>query len=297
MNMPYFTVFTPTYNRAHTLHRVYDSLSVQTFRDFEWLIIDDGSNDNTAELIKKWQAEAFFTIRYIYQENKGKHVASNIGIREARGELFLFFDSDDMCIPVALERFKFYWDSIPDEEKKSFSTISALCVDIEGKLIGHKYPGDIVDTHSIWQQILLHSSGERWGVNRTEVLKHFLFPEIHGEKFIPEGIVWNRMARLYKTRFINECLRIYEYSSDSLSASSIKIRAANPNGTRLYYRELSELDLPFWQKTKALINYIRFSFHGHVPLMRIVKESGAPYATILILVPCYLFYKADRRAI
>lgn len=205
---PFFTVFTPTYNRANTLHRVYDSLFVQTFRDFEWLIVDDGSSDNTANLVKKWQSEAFFSIRYIYQENKGKHVASNVGIREARGELFLFFDSDDACVSKALECFKFHWDSMSAEEKKSFSTISALCVDIEGKLIGREYPGDIVDANSVWQQILLRTSGERWGVNRTDILKKTPFPEIPSEKFISEGIVWNRMALSYRARFINERLRI-----------------------------------------------------------------------------------------
>ena len=103
-----FTVFTPTYNRAYTLHRVYESLKAQTYRDFEWLIVDDGSNDNTRELIQKWQNESLFSIRYIYQQNSGKHIAFNRAVREAKGELFLTLDSDDACVEEALERFKYH---------------------------------------------------------------------------------------------------------------------------------------------------------------------------------------------
>src|SRR5258707_14117604 len=106
-----FTVFTPTWNRAHTLHRAYQSLHAQTFRNFEWLIVDDGSTDNTREIVEKWQAESEFPIRYIYQENQGKAAAFNRGVREAQGALFLTLDSDDACVNQALERFKYHWDS------------------------------------------------------------------------------------------------------------------------------------------------------------------------------------------
>jgi len=292
---PLFTVFTPTYNRANLLHRVYESLLKQTCQDFEWLIVDDGSNDNTAELIFNWKKESPFDIRYLYQENKGKHVASNVGINTALGELFLFFDSDDACIPEALERFKFHWNNIPLHEKNNFSTISALCVDIKGQLIGREYPEDIIDADTVWKQLMLRSSGDRWGINRTEVLKSYLFPEITNERFISEGIVWNRMAHFYKARFINERLKAVEYTSDGLSASSINIRTNNPIGTRLYYSELSEIKLPFLQKIKALLNYVRFSIHGKISLQSIVIESKYPFVTFLLLIPGYIFYKDDKR--
>src|SRR5216684_1317229 len=112
-----FTVFTPTFNRSLTLSRVYESLRLQTFRDFEWLIVDDGSTDGTKGLVEKWQAESAFAIRYIYQENQGKPAAFNHGVQEARGELFLTLDSDDACVPQALERLKCHWDGISPTEK------------------------------------------------------------------------------------------------------------------------------------------------------------------------------------
>src|SRR5947209_20534442 len=106
-----FTVFTPTYNRRHCLNRVYESLLAQTFRDFEWLIIDDGSNDDTASLVQQWQNEAAIRIRYELQPNQGKHVAFNRAVQLAAGECLVPLDSDDRCVPIALERLNQRWDS------------------------------------------------------------------------------------------------------------------------------------------------------------------------------------------
>src|SRR4051794_24520469 len=105
-----FTVFTSTRNRAHTLERPFHSLKAQTFRDFEWLIIDNGSTDGTRELVERFQSEADFPIRYLWQEDAGKHGSLNRGIELAEGELFLILDSDDGCVPEALERFKYNWE-------------------------------------------------------------------------------------------------------------------------------------------------------------------------------------------
>ena len=102
----------PDIHRRDRLPRVYESLKAQTFRGFEWLIVDDGSTDGTGELVKAWQAAADFPIRYFYQPNRGKHIGFNRSVVEAQGELLLSFDSDDSCAPNALERFKSHWDSI-----------------------------------------------------------------------------------------------------------------------------------------------------------------------------------------
>src|SRR5437764_8622953 len=110
---PLFTVFTPTYNRAHTIKRVFDSLSAQTLREFEWLVVDDGSTDKTSELIAAWAKAVDFPIRYFRQEHSGKHIAYNLAVRAARGQFFLTLDSDDGCVPHALERIAYHWNMIP----------------------------------------------------------------------------------------------------------------------------------------------------------------------------------------
>src|SRR2546423_7881993 len=103
---PLFTVFTPTYNRAHTLLRVYESLKKQTFDDFEWLIVDDGSTDDTPTLVKQWISDGILTIRYVFQENAGKHVCINVATKLARGRYIATIDSDDWYVPTALETFR-----------------------------------------------------------------------------------------------------------------------------------------------------------------------------------------------
>src|SRR5260370_42528889 len=141
MNYRYvFTVFTPTFNRSQTLSRVYEGLRLQTFRDFEWLIVDDGSTDGTKELVEKWQTESAFLIRYIYQENQGKPAAFNHGVQQARGELFVTLDSDDACVPQALERLKYHWDGIPTAEKDKFSAVAVGCACQNGRVVGDEVP-------------------------------------------------------------------------------------------------------------------------------------------------------------
>ena len=285
-----FTVSTQTFNRRRSLPRVYSSLNAQTYRDFEWVIVDDGSTDGTEELVTGWQRAADFPIRYFYQQNRGKHVGFNRSVREAHGELLLSFDSDDSCVPNALERFKFHWDSIPDKE--AYSTVSALCMDERGNPIGKPYPGNITDASSFTLQYRLRSS-ERWGINRTDVLRKYPFPELDGERFVPEALVWNRLALRYKARFVNEKLRIYQPASNGLISSLRKVRAESPQGLKLYYRELSSMPLPLKERTKALINYSRLSFHAHTPMETLLGESGHRVLAASLLPAGYLAYQCD----
>lgn len=289
-----FTVFTPTYNRKHTLPGVYGSLLVQTFSDFEWLIVDDGSVDGTEELVQQWQRDAKFPIRYFYQPNQGKHVASNRGVREAQGELFLFFDSDDRCVPETLARFKYHWDNIPVSERNAFSTITALCWNEDGSPLGSDFPASVVDAAAPGVQMRYRRSADRWGVNRTAVLRQFLYPEIPGEKFIAEGIVWTRMSLSYKTRFINERLKIICYQTDGLSASSASLRIRNAVGARLCYQESLRADVPLSWRLRDVVNYCRFSFHAGVGWIRLVAESRHALLAAAFAPVGFLAYCVDR---
>jgi glycosyltransferase involved in cell wall biosynthesis len=172
-----FTVFTTSYDRAYTLHRAYESLKRQTFRDFEWLIADNGSSDNTQEVVKKWIEEADFPIRLIsWKKNVGIHGAINRGVQEARGEFFLGFDSDDECAPNSLEDLKKYWDLIPNDSKKSFSGVTARCVDRNSSLF-----------RSQWGTFRLALSGVKSGEN----IKHVL-----SIKFIEPGTLMNPAVKI-----------------------------------------------------------------------------------------------------
>ena len=220
-----FTVFTATYNRSHTLYRVYESLAQQTFRDFEWLVVDDGSVDDTKDKVTRWAKEANFTIRYIHQENRGKHVAWNNGVRLARGRFFLSLDSDDSCVEDALKVFLDTWDSIPEDKRSEFSGVCSLVMDETGRIMGTPFPKDIFDARSKEMRRKFHVKGEKWGFQRTDVLLEFPFPELAEGQYIPEYIVWNRISKKYKERFINRTLRTYynpaTSSSDQLTASPV----------------------------------------------------------------------------
>lgn len=270
-----FTVFTPTYNRAHTLHRVYESLRSQTFTDFEWLIVDDGSTDDTPQRVAAWREEAAFPIRYIRQENQGKHVAFNRGVREARGELFLTLDSDDACVPQALERFKHHWDGIAPEQKHRFSAVTSLCRDQDGNLVGKRFPKDVTDSDSLEIRYRYKVTGEKWGFHRTEVLRRFPFPEGVRRHYVPEGIVWSRIARAYRTRFVNEALRIYYVDQPSMVHGGTA--GKNAVGSRIAHLTVLNEERDYFryaplQFCRSAALYVRSCFYLGHPLRRQVAD-------------------------
>ncbi len=292
-----FTVFTPAFNRAHTLPRVYEALKAQTYRSFEWLLVDDGSGDGTGELVKQWQREGAFPIRYYWQENSGKHIAVNRGVEAACGALFLFLDSDDTCVPQALERLKFHWDAIPPDQKERFSAVSSLAQDLQGNLIGSRFPFDPTDSNSLEIRLKYRVSGEKWGFHRTDVLRKFPYPRFGQEKALPESLLWNRIALHYQTRYINEALEIYQPAPDGWGQNSVKLRARNPQGTRFYYREFLSLDYPIPKKKllREYINYVRYSYHARVGLRRQAAEIPSPVLFLLAWPAGAAAYLRDRR--
>lgn len=214
---PLFTVVTPTYNRAHTLGRVYESLREQSWQDFEWIIVDDGSTDSTRALVLEWQREAPFAIHYMWQKNQHKKTAFNRGVRKAVGQLVVALDSDDSLDKEALTAMMSAWYGIPEDDRHRYVAITGLCARPDGRIVGDRFPRDVVDSTALDMTFKYRVSGEKFGCMRTDVLLKFPFPEdIDG--FVPESLVWRAIARAgYLTRFVNQVFRVYYDSSDSLS--------------------------------------------------------------------------------
>jgi glycosyltransferase involved in cell wall biosynthesis len=280
-----FTVFTPTYNRAHTLPRVWKSLQGQTFRDFEWLIVDDGSSDNTRELVAGWAAASDFPIRYLWQRNAHKKVASNLAVREARGFLFLTLDSDDECLPNSLERLWWHWLNIPEDERPRFSAVTGLCADPHGKIVGRPFPcSQWMDSDSIEVFHRYRACGEKWGFQRTDVMRAFPFPE-DVDGYVPEGVAWSRISVQYKTRFINEILRIYHPTPDGITGSR-QPEARSAQGNVVWMSSIFTIEWPYFRHNPAwfvrnAVNYTRFHLHcGKNPVGGAL--AFAPSATALI---------------
>lgn len=204
-----FTVYTGTRNRAHTLHRPYESLQSQTFRDFEWLVVDNESTDDTPELIARWQAEASFPIRYIRHANRGHHGSSNVAVQEARGALFLTLDSDDGAVPEALERFKAIWEAIPDDQRGKYSAVTALAIDEDGRPTGDQFPTAILDSNTTEIRYRYKVIGEKWGFQRRDVMLEHPYPSIPGYTgMMSSHLVWGDIGRDYLTRYVNEYLGV-----------------------------------------------------------------------------------------
>lgn len=292
MNYRYkFTVFTPSYNRAGLLDRLYNSLAEQTFKDFEWLIVDDGSKDNTEEVVKGYQAEGRVNIRYIKKENGGKHTAVKLGVEEAQGELFLMIDSDDLMTVNGLEGFYNEWEKI--EDKESFASVCCVCRDTKGRTIGNKFPEEVIDSNSMEIREKYGVIGDKAAFTRTEVYREFPFPVFEGERFITEAVVDDLVAQKYKTRFVNKIFCIKEYQEGGLSDNSLKLRVDNPKGTRYYYNQSMEISPTFKKRMRSAINYMRFSYHGGMGIGRAVGEARCSSLAALAAIPAYIMYRRD----
>lgn len=259
MKHPFITILTPTYNRASLLPRLFDSLLRQTNKDFEWIVVDDGSTDDTREVAAnlKEKCGGAFPMGYVYKANGGKHMAINIGAERARGELLFIADSDDLLTDDALETVANSWHDISDD--KSFAGIAGLDITMDTReVIGSGLPQEHIDCNAIDIRYRHHVTGDMKEVFRTEVLREFPFPEFAGERFCPEQLVWFRMARRYRLRYINKPIYIADYQPDGITAGITKARMRNPSASMLTYAELTECPVPFLVKVKAAINFWRF---------------------------------------
>lgn len=219
-----FTIFTAVYNRRDTIQRVWKSVKSQKYKDFEWIVIDDGSTDNVIELLESYRKEADFPVRIFRQENQGKHFAWNRGVKLASGELFVPADSDDSFIPETLETFASLWNGIPKEERPQYSGINVLCMDpATGKVIGSPFPKSPMVSNNLELAYVHKVSGEKWGCIRTDVLREHPFPEIKsGAGVFPESYIWFSIARKYKNLCVNIPLRFYFTNSEDQATNNAK---------------------------------------------------------------------------
>lgn len=264
------TVFTPTYNRGYIIEKLYRSLQAQTFTDFEWLVIDDGSKDNTAELFKRWMAETNpFTIRYYKVENGGKHRAINKATDLANGELFFIVDSDDALTEDALDSIV-SWE-LELENKATYCAVAGNKGSTRSDLWGTTFDGKYMDATSL-ERKKYNITGDKAEVFFTEILKKYKFCEFAGEKFITECTVWDKMAADgYKIRWFNKIIYLCDYLQDGLTKSGDVLFANNPQGTAYLY--------------KQQINYCKFN----------LKDRLSTYNAYYQLVRCNIGLKLAAR--
>lgn len=267
------TVFTPTYNRAYIIRTLYESLCRQTYHDFEWIVVDDGSTDDTKALLDGFVKTQKINIRYIYQPNQGKHIAINEGVKVARGDTFFIVDSDDYLTDDALEWVAARWAKV--KRDKRYAGIAGTRIHPDGNRIGDDRDFGTIDTDPLSLRSFHHVKGDLAEIWRTEVLRHFPFPIIYGERFCTEALIWGRISQKYILRYINRGIYVCEYLNDGLSANITRCRRNNPEYATMVYSELSRYpQIPFFQKIVYSINFWRFATLGQKSIFYRIKQAG-----------------------
>lgn len=226
--MALLTVFTPAYNRAHTLPRTYESLCRQDCKDFVWLIVDDGSSDNTAALVQSWQEQNNgFEIRYLYKENGGMHTAHNAAYEVIDTELNVCIDSDDSLADGAVKKILDKWDLVKDQ---GYAGIIGLDADLDGKLIGKGFPDGLTET-TLTGYYAAGGSGDKKLVYQTDVIKQYPpYPVFEGEKYVALAYKYRLIDQDYKLAVLDEVLCNVEYQADGSSSTMWKQYLKNPKG-------------------------------------------------------------------
>lgn len=272
------TVFTPTFNRGDMLIKLYKSLCKQTNQSFIWLIVDDGSKDDTKEIVNKFMLDKIIDIYYYQQDNAGKYVAHNTGVKLCCTELFVCVDSDDYLLPNAIERTIEFWETIR-LDKNIAGIVSPK--DMDGKSFFKNPPSSDTLMHLYDSRALV---GETMLVYRTSILKKYLFPEIDGEKFMSENIIYYQIDQHYNLAVQNEYLYSAEYLDNGITKNIAKTHWKNPKSTLLMYKSIVQYHYNNMTRIKALGCYYAWKS------VRELKDIKIDHIPLLIRIGGILLY-------
>lgn len=245
--MKRLTIFTPTYNRAYILPKLYESLCVQTCQDFEWLIVDDGSIDNTRELVDGWIIERKIEIRYCTQENGGKMRAYNRAVSMTDSELFVCIDSDDyLMTATVVEDSLAYWDW--HRHDVSGKPIAGM-VSVRRSLYGRH---DLSAAPSIGSlcELCGYYGGETTIFILTDILRNYSYPSFDGEIFVTDVYIYDRMDEDYQFIFHPYISQYCDYQEDGYTKNYRRLLFNNPRGHREYHAQRIRL------KKKGVVNSV-----------------------------------------
>ncbi len=276
------TIFTPTYNRADKLHRVYESLLSQSSHNFEWLIIDDGSTDSTEQVVREFIKQKTIDIHYMKKKNGGKHTAHNLALKLARGEYFFCVDSDDWLAEDAIEEILHF---VRDREARF---VLAYKKDEKGKLLSSAFPEGIAQADLFQLNHQYHCTGEFSIIFRTDFARQFPFPVFEGERFITEAVVYDRMALATKISLLPKIITICEYQGNGLSNTLNRIMKSNPAGYCLYFMQRIDLLPTLMQRIIAAGKYKCFCIFSKE---KKIRYDGAHRILVTLCIPLgFLFW-------
>lgn len=291
------TVFTPAYNRGNLIERLYRSLQRQTFTDFEWVVVDDGSTDDTEVRFARFcREENKFPIRYVKTKNGGKHRAINCGLKMAAGDLFFIVDSDDYLTDDALEGIDLVEKSIPEDRKTEFCGVCGLKSYENSSMIGQSFSGEYLDI-TVLERKKYGITGDKSEVFYTSILQRYPFPEFEGERFMTECVVWDKIAADgYKMRFYNRISTVCNYLEDGLTSQGGTLFQRNPKGYGLYLYQSGRFGkLSKKEKWEAYLSYF-YELHDVLSFSEISKNLHInPMVLWLRLLPMRILEKIKKK--
>lgn len=283
--MKTLTIFTPAYNRAHTLGRTYESLLRQTCDDFEWLIVDDGSKDSTKTLVEGWIQEGKISIRYIYQQNQGMHGAHNTAYRNIDTELNTCIDSDDYMPDDAVETIVNFWKAHGSDK---YAGIIGLDCTEGGNIIGTSFPEGMTET-TLNGFYAKGGKGDKKLVYRTDVIKQYPeYPIFEGEKYVSLGYKYLLIDQDYTLLTLNKPLVVVEYQQDGSSMNMYRQYWNNPQGFAFIRKVDMKLCGSLKRKFESCIHYVSSSIRSKNT--HFIAESPLPGLTILAILPGIILY-------
>lgn len=284
------TVFTPTYNRSKELLRVYKSLCKQTNKNFEWIIVDDGSIDDTKIIIDEIKNnENGFPILYFYKSNGGKFTAHNYAVSKASNDLFLCVDSDDFIVDDAIE---IIINCAQNLFENNSIGIIAMKQEIKGRILSDIFPKNIKQCKKIELQQIYKCTGEFTLIYKTDILKKCLYPEIKDERFVGENVIYDMLDQYGEMLLLNKVITVCEYLENGYTYNFKKIMLNNPTGYKLYYMQRIDLAITF----KECINYIiRYNAFSILSKSKLYNYKGKKKVFVYLLKPigyiASLYYK------
>lgn len=293
--MKTLAIITPTYNRANLLHIAYQSLEKQTNKDFIWYVIDDGSTDNTKELMSEIINKASFKVVYQKKQNGGKHSALNFAYKLIDEELTLILDSDDELVDIAVETILNDYTLIKDEDTICGLGYLKLNKGQNNAVVGKPYTQDVIIDTFTNQRINKNTYGDKCEVFKSKILKQYPFPEFEGENFVSESAVWCKMSLDYKMKFINKGIYICEYQVGGLSDGIHRRLFNNPNGARACYLSMSSKQVKLMPRIKYTVAYTVYSFAAKTKVKEQFKKVASKFIYIATFIPSWFIYLRKKR--
>ena len=290
--MKLIAVITPTYNRAKLLPRLFESLKNQESANFNWYIIDDGSTDNTEELVKSFKSDNF-DINYIKKENGGKHTALNTAMQKVLEELSFIVDSDDYLTSNAIKVIEEDYNLISNNN--DICGIGYLRCYNDMSVVGKEYTQNGITESFISQRINKNIYGDKAEVFKTEILKNYPFPVFEKENFVSESTVWCDIALKYKMMFFNKKIYICEYQADGLSSGVHKRLFNNPNGSVACYLKMSTKPFKLKYKIKYTIAFSMYAFRAKIKVKKQYKMANSKFIYICTFPVAFMFYKLRQK--